>query len=50
MLHHVGIEVAPADVERTVELCELLGFELVEPPETLERVHLAGTRTGRRST
>jgi catechol 2,3-dioxygenase-like lactoylglutathione lyase family enzyme len=35
MLHHVGIEVAPADIERTVELFELLGFELVQPPETL---------------
>ena len=35
MLHHVGIEVAPAEIERTVELWELLGFELVQPPETL---------------
>lgn len=35
MLHHVGIEVAPADVERTVELWGLLGFERVEPPPTL---------------
>ena len=35
MLHHVGIEVAPADIERTVELWELLGFELVEPPASL---------------
>jgi catechol 2,3-dioxygenase-like lactoylglutathione lyase family enzyme len=35
MLHHVGIEVAPAQVERTIELFELLGFELVQPPETL---------------
>jgi catechol 2,3-dioxygenase-like lactoylglutathione lyase family enzyme len=35
MLHHVGIEVTPAAIERTVELFELLGFELVEPPETL---------------
>jgi len=35
MLHHVGIEVAPADVERTIELWELLGFERVEPPPTL---------------
>jgi catechol 2,3-dioxygenase-like lactoylglutathione lyase family enzyme len=35
MLHHVGIEVAPADIERTVELFQLLGFELVQPPETL---------------
>jgi catechol 2,3-dioxygenase-like lactoylglutathione lyase family enzyme len=35
MLHHVGIEVRPAEIERTVELLQLLGFELVEPPETL---------------
>jgi catechol 2,3-dioxygenase-like lactoylglutathione lyase family enzyme len=35
MLQHVGIEVAPAEIERTTELFELLGFELVEPPETL---------------
>jgi len=35
VLHHVGIEVAPADVERTVELFELLGFERVEPPPSL---------------
>ena len=35
MLHHVGIEVTPAELERTVELFLLLGFELVEPPETL---------------
>jgi catechol 2,3-dioxygenase-like lactoylglutathione lyase family enzyme len=35
MLHHVGIEVSPGDIERTVELFELLGFELVQPPATL---------------
>ena len=35
MLHHVGIEVRPADIERTVELWQLLGFELVEPSATL---------------
>lgn len=35
MLHHVGIEVAPADVDATVGFFELLGFERVEPPETL---------------
>jgi catechol 2,3-dioxygenase-like lactoylglutathione lyase family enzyme len=35
MLHHVGIEVAPADVDRSVELWGLLGFERVEPPPTL---------------
>lgn len=35
MLHHVGIEVAPGDVDATVGFFELLGFKLVEPPETL---------------
>jgi catechol 2,3-dioxygenase-like lactoylglutathione lyase family enzyme len=35
MLHHVGIEVAPADVERAVEFFALLGFERVEPPPAL---------------
>jgi catechol 2,3-dioxygenase-like lactoylglutathione lyase family enzyme len=35
MLHHVGIEVAPAEIERAVELFTLLGFERVEPPPTL---------------
>jgi len=37
VLHHVGIEVAPADVEATVGFLELLGFERVEPPETLQK-------------
>ncbi|MFN8215367.1 MAG: hypothetical protein U0R71_02120 [Solirubrobacterales bacterium] len=35
MLHHVGIEVAPADVERTVELFEALGFARLPPPPSL---------------
>jgi catechol 2,3-dioxygenase-like lactoylglutathione lyase family enzyme len=35
MLHHVGIEVTPPDIERTTELFRLLGFELVEPPASL---------------
>jgi len=35
MLHHVGIEVTPGDVERSVELWQALGFEQVEPPPTL---------------
>jgi catechol 2,3-dioxygenase-like lactoylglutathione lyase family enzyme len=35
MLHHVGIEVAPADIERSVELWQALGFSLVEPPASL---------------
>jgi len=35
MLHHVGIEIAPSDVDRAVELFVLLGFEPVEPPPAL---------------
>jgi catechol 2,3-dioxygenase-like lactoylglutathione lyase family enzyme len=35
MLQHVGIEVAPPDLERSVRFWELLGFERVEPPATL---------------
>jgi catechol 2,3-dioxygenase-like lactoylglutathione lyase family enzyme len=35
MLHHVGIELQPADVERAVEFFSLLGFEQVEPPPAL---------------
>ncbi|HVD41821.1 MAG TPA: VOC family protein [Solirubrobacterales bacterium] len=35
MLHHVGIEVAPAEVEAAVGFFELIGFTRVEPPETL---------------
>lgn len=35
MLQHVGIEVRPGDVERTVELFELLGFQRVQPPVSL---------------
>ena len=35
MLHHVGIEVRPDEIERSVELWEALGFEEVEPPPTL---------------
>lgn len=37
MLHHVGIEVAPAEIEAAVGFFELLGFERVEPPETLRK-------------
>jgi catechol 2,3-dioxygenase-like lactoylglutathione lyase family enzyme len=35
VLHHVSIEVAPTDVDRTVELWGLLGFEPVAAPEDL---------------
>lgn len=35
MLHHVGIEVEPSDVERAVEFFSLLGFAAIEPPPAL---------------
>jgi catechol 2,3-dioxygenase-like lactoylglutathione lyase family enzyme len=35
MLHHVGIEVAPADLDRAVVFFGLLGFARVEPPAAL---------------
>jgi catechol 2,3-dioxygenase-like lactoylglutathione lyase family enzyme len=35
MLHHVAIEVRTVDIERSVELWQVLGFALVEPPSTL---------------
>ena len=35
MLHHIGIELRPSDIERAVEFFELLGFKQVEPPQTL---------------
>jgi len=37
MLHHVGIEVAPGEIEAAAGFFELLGFERVEPPETLRQ-------------
>ncbi|MGN6588567.1 MAG: VOC family protein [Solirubrobacterales bacterium] len=37
MLHHVGIEVAPGDIEEAVGFFELLGFVRVEPPATLRK-------------
>lgn len=35
MLHHVGLEVRPSEIERSVEFWRALGFERVEPPPTL---------------
>lgn len=35
MLHHVGIEIRPAEIGRAAELFELLGFARVEPPPSL---------------
>jgi catechol 2,3-dioxygenase-like lactoylglutathione lyase family enzyme len=37
VLQHVTLEVAPSDVERSVEFWELLGFRRVEPPPALAR-------------
>lgn len=37
MLHHVGIEIAPGNVEAAARFFELLGFERVEPPTTLRK-------------
>jgi catechol 2,3-dioxygenase-like lactoylglutathione lyase family enzyme len=55
MLHHVGIEVAPKDVERMIEFWQALGFVQVEPPATLAeftwlerdgtQIHLMPTET-----
>jgi len=36
MLQHIGIEIAPAEVERAVGFFELLGFERVQPPPALQ--------------
>jgi catechol 2,3-dioxygenase-like lactoylglutathione lyase family enzyme len=35
MVHHVSLEVTPDDVERTIELFELLGFRRVPAPEPI---------------
>lgn len=37
MLHHVGIEVVPGDVEAAAAFFELIGFERFEPPATLQK-------------
>jgi glyoxalase/bleomycin resistance protein/dioxygenase superfamily protein len=37
VLHHVGIEVAQADVQVLAGFFVLIGFERVEPPETLRK-------------
>jgi hypothetical protein len=47
MLHHVGIEVTPADIDATAGFFELIGFERVEPPATLREftwLERAGTQ------
>jgi glyoxalase/bleomycin resistance protein/dioxygenase superfamily protein len=35
VLHHVGIEIEPREIERAVEFWTLLGFIEVEPPPAL---------------
>jgi hypothetical protein len=35
VVHHVSLEIAPDDVERSAEFFELLGFERLPAPEAL---------------
>jgi catechol 2,3-dioxygenase-like lactoylglutathione lyase family enzyme len=35
MLHHVSLEIAPDDVERTIEFFGLLGFERIPAPDSI---------------
>jgi catechol 2,3-dioxygenase-like lactoylglutathione lyase family enzyme len=47
VLHHVGIEVAPGEIEAAIAFFELLGFARVEPPATLREftwLERAGTQ------
>ncbi len=37
MLHHVSLEVAPDEVESTIEFFELLGFALIPAPDPIAR-------------
>jgi catechol 2,3-dioxygenase-like lactoylglutathione lyase family enzyme len=46
MLHHVGIEIKPSDVDRAVEFFALLGFQRVEPPPALAAGFTWLERTG----
>lgn len=46
MLQHVTLELAPADVERSVELWSLLGFRRVEPPAALAETFVWMERNG----
>jgi hypothetical protein len=36
VIHHVGVEVEPGDIERSVVFWELLGFQRRQPPPTLK--------------
>jgi catechol 2,3-dioxygenase-like lactoylglutathione lyase family enzyme len=46
MLQHVTLEVAPGDIERSVEFWELLGFAPVEPPASLAGIFTWVEREG----
>jgi hypothetical protein len=46
MLHHVTLEVAPEDIERSLELWALLGFEQVDPPAALAETFVWVEREG----
>lgn len=46
MLQHVTLEVAPEDIERSVELWALLGFRQVEPPAALAQTFTWVEREG----
>lgn len=46
MLQHVTLEVSPGDIERSIELWTLLGFERVEPPAALAETFVWVERNG----
>jgi hypothetical protein len=46
MLQHVTLEVAPEDIERSVEFWSLLGFRRVEPPPALAETFVWVERDG----
>jgi Glyoxalase/Bleomycin resistance protein/Dioxygenase superfamily len=46
MLQHVTLEVAPGDIERSLELWGLLGFRQVEPPPALAQTFVWVEREG----
>jgi hypothetical protein len=46
VLQHVTLEVAPSEIERSVELWELLGFRQVEPPAALAETFVWMERKG----
>jgi catechol 2,3-dioxygenase-like lactoylglutathione lyase family enzyme len=46
VLQHVTLEVAPADIERSVEFWTLLGFQRVEPPPALAETFVWLERQG----